>query len=62
MNTTLTSISPYYKAAELSEDGVWEAHKVKTWKDEELVSSDETTVYIKSYKGSPLCLELSLFK
>ena len=39
-----------------------EARKVSSWRDEEIVNSDEQTMYIKSYKGSPMCLELSLFK
>lgn len=33
-----------------------------SWRDEEVISKDESIVYIQNYKGSPLLLELSLFK
>jgi hypothetical protein len=33
-----------------------------SWRQEEVVQKDETILYIQNYKGSPLCLELSLFK
>lgn len=72
MNTSLTSISPVFKAAKriegldvleagLDESGMVD-EKVPYWRDEEILKADEKTIYVKSYKGSPLCLELSLFK
>jgi hypothetical protein len=67
LNASLTTTSPIFLAPKinlndsivsLSGDDV----KVTTWKDKQIVKTDENTVYIKSYKGSPFCLELSLFK
>lgn len=76
MNTTLTSVSPVFagkKDTELQEFGidrsisntqvsVMPAEEIKYWRDIEIAKSDEAALYVKSYKGSPLCLELSLFK
>jgi len=40
----------------------FDAELIKTWRSEKVLQEKQNILYIKNYKGSPLFIELSLFK
>jgi hypothetical protein len=64
MSSSLATVYPLFKGLPKSEglDESIEEPRCVTWKDQDLSKGDDTYVYFKSYKGSPVSLELSLFK
>lgn len=74
MNKSLTTVSPVFKKkvkvgleeSKFEAEGFAATHfdssLIKTWRNENVLKESEDALYVKNYKGSPLLIELTLFK
>ncbi len=68
LNTSLTTMSPVFRQKAIKVDSLREDEShfdqdlIENWRTQQILQKDDSILYIKQYKGSPLMIELSLFK